>query len=151
MKKNKPTKAWIRMPLQTLQKNGMKKSTAFVLGIVIDECTDMKSGRAEITQEYICNATNYSARTVRDALKELEAMKLISVKRNGRASEYRLTGAVTILPPKKRGSESDKEKALREQEKLRQQLEMEAYLSLTNRFDDDPVEIDQAHIQANVR
>lgn len=131
-------KAWIRLPLEILQREGMKKSTAIVLGIVIDKCTDTADGSATISQAYIREATGYSDKTVRNALQELKKMELIETKHTGRASVYTLTGAVTILPPKQR--DEDKAPPIRKRTKKRKSLteeemrEMDEYLSLVNRF-----------------
>lgn len=133
-------KAWIRMPLELLQRQGMRKSTAIVLGAIIDKCTDKKGyhpkeiDRAELSQD-----TGYSVRAIGDALRELQTLQLIHAERTGRGSVYTLTGAVEILPPKKSGGGSAKAERIQREEAERIRLEQEEaeYLSLSNRFKED--------------
>ena len=117
-------KAWIRMPLELLQRQGLSKSAAITLGVIIDRCTDTPSGVAAITQQEIAAAAGYDPRTIRRALKELLELELISYELNGRAPLYKLTGCVELLPPKKRSSK----------EQLRNDAKEAAYMSLVNTY-----------------
>jgi len=118
----------------------MRKSTAIVLGDIIDRCTDRKGyhpaalDRAELSQD-----TGYSLRAIDSALRELQILDLISVERTGRGSVYTLTGAVEILPPKKSGGGSAEAERIQQEEAERIRLEQEEreYLSLSNRFKED--------------
>lgn len=131
-------KGYIRLPLELFEREGMKKSTALVLGVIIDRCTDTEVPTSIISQAYIREATGLSGKSVKNALQELKKMELIETKRTGRASIYTLTGAVTILPPKQR--DEDKAPPIRKRTKKRKSLteeemrEMDEYLSLVNRF-----------------
>lgn len=127
-------KAWIRMPLELLQRQGLSKSAAIVLGVVIDRCTDQLDGSAIISHADIAKTSGYDPRTVRRALIELERLELIEHDRTGRASRFRLTGCVELLPPKQRGTRKAQERAEREAQKIAEQAEMDEYMKLANRF-----------------
>ena len=119
------------MPLELLQRQGLSKSAAVILGIIIDRCTDQADGCAAINQQEIARAAGYDPRTVRRALIELEALKLIEHERTGRASRYKLTGCVELLPPKQR-THKQQERAAKEQA-------AREYEALANRFKEDYV------------
>lgn len=118
-------KAWIRMPLELLQRQGLSKSAAITLGVIIDRCTDNTAGAAAITQAEMSRDAGYDPRTIRRALIELEQLGLISHERTGRASAYRLTGCVELLPPKQRTAAAKTAAAAKQA----------AYESCVNRFD----------------
>lgn len=120
-------KAWIRMPLELLQRNGLSKSAAITLGVIIDRCTDTTTGTAAITQAELSHESGYDPRTIRRALIELEALELIAHERTGRASTYSLTGCVELLPPKQR--------SVAAATKTRAAAKQAAYESCVNRFD----------------
>lgn len=128
------TKAWIRMPLELLQRDGLSKSAAVVLGIIIDRCTDRPDGCAIISRADIAHTAGYSLATVRRALDELERLDLIEHARTGRASAYKLTGCVELLPPKQRGSIKQQQRADREAAQLRERSKAAEYLAVVNRF-----------------
>lgn len=133
-------KAWIRMPLELLQRQGMRKSTAIVLGAIIDRCTNRKGYHpAALDRAELSHDTGYSIRAIGDALRELQVLNLINVERTGRGSVYTLTGAVEILPPKKSGGNSAEVERIQQEEAERIRLEQEEadYLSLSNRFKED--------------
>lgn len=127
-------KAWIRMPLELLQREGLSKSAAIVLGIIIDRCTDRPDGCATISRADIAREAGYSRATVWRALDELERLELIEHARTGRASAYKLTGCVELLPPKQRGSIKQQQRAEKEAAQLRNEQKAAAYLSLVNQF-----------------
>ena len=128
------TKAWIRMPLELLQRDGLSKSAAVVLGVIIDRCTDRPDGCATISRADIAHTAGYSIATVRRALEELFRLDLIEHARTGRASAYKLTGCVELLPPKQRGSIKQQQRAEKEAAQLRNEQKAAAYLSLVNQF-----------------
>lgn len=122
------------MPLELLQRQGLSKSAAVILGVIIDRCTDTPTGSAVISLQELARTSGYSRSTAKRALVELETLKLIQHGRTGRASAYRLTGSVELLPPKQRGTRRAQERSATEAAKLREELEMQEYLSVTNRF-----------------
>ena len=128
-------KAWIRMPLELLQRQGLSKSAAIVLGIIIDRCTDAPTASATISRQDIVKTSGYSLSTVKRSIIELEALELIRHNRTGRASTFTLTGCVELLPPKQRTTR----RAIERSECEQADREMEEYLSLVNRFKEDVV------------
>lgn len=102
--KESTDKAWIRQPLSLLRRDGgMSKAAAVLLAVIIDRATDYNPPRpvsADIRA--LAWAAGYSDRATRSALHELVSLGLIETRRTGRASVYTLTGAVELLPPKKR-------------------------------------------------
>ena len=123
-------KAWIRMPLELLQRQGLSKSAAIVLGVIIDRCTDTPTGQAALSRQELARVSGYSLSTVKRALIELEELELIEHSRTGRASAFRLTGCVELLPPKQRGTRRALERAEREL----QARELDEYLTVVNNF-----------------
>ena len=125
------------MPLELLQRQGLSKSAAVILGVIIDRCTDQLDGCAQINQKDMATTSGYDPRTVRRALIELEALELIEHERTGRASRYKLTGCVELLPPKQRGTRKQQERAEREAQERETREMLEEYTALANRFKED--------------
>jgi DNA-binding transcriptional regulator PaaX len=140
-------KPWIRLPIDLLQRKGIKMSAAIILSAIIDRCTDTTTGTATIAQSYLAKETGCTTRTVRNAIAELEALGLIEHKRTGRASVYRLTGCADLLPPKQRTNNANNTSTTniphttwkrKKKEELSDEVkaELQDYLSLSNCFDD---------------
>ena len=125
------------MPLELLQRQGLSKSAAVILGVIIDRCTDQPDGCATINQKEMAITSGYDPRTVRRALIELEALELIEHERTGRASRYTLTGCVELLPPKQRGTRKQQERAEKEAEEQAERRRLAEYAALANRFKED--------------
>ena len=127
-------KAWIRMPLELLQRQGLSKSAAIVLGVIIDRCTDTPSGSASMSLQDLARTSGYSLSTVKRSLIELEALELIQHDRTGRSSAYTLTGCVELLPPKQRGTRKAQARSEREAAQLAAQRQLDEYAALSNHF-----------------
>lgn len=135
--KESTDKAWIRQPLALLRRDGgMSKAAAVLLAVIIDRATDYNPPRpvsADIRA--LAWAAGYSDRATRSALHELQSLGLIEARRTGRASVYTLTGAVELLPPKKRNDTQDTSSYRSRKRSSKQLSERDLeYLSLVNNF-----------------
>lgn len=143
------SKSWIKLPLALKQLPGITKAAADVGAVIIHQCAEAEP--CEISRKEIAEALGYAQSTVQCAVKALEAAGLIEAERsNGRRSRYRLTDqcrelCASALKPAAR-SQSRPRRAVTAEERKAQQLaamseqeraEMEEYLSLVNRFEED--------------
>ena len=93
------TEAWVKLPLELLQRAGISKRAAIVLAIIIDRCKHMQNLTTPITIEAITERAGMSRRTIDYAIKELKSLDLIRTQRTGRSSVYTLTpGCVELCP-----------------------------------------------------
>lgn len=134
--KESTDQAWIRQPLALLrQEGGLSKPAALVLAVLIDRATDYDPPRpVQAAISALAWSTGYSERAVRSALADLEHRGLISSRRTGRGSVYELTGAVELLPPKKRTQQPPK---ARQHKKPADTWVDPGYGDLVNRFSVD--------------
>ena len=88
---------WVRLPLDLLKREDLSKSAVTVIAILIDR--DRGSHQIEISQRELAAEAGATDRTIRNAIKELQAAELLTVKHTGRASVYDIA---QILPPKRR-------------------------------------------------
>lgn len=111
--KESTDRAWIRQPLALLRREGgLSKPAALVLAVLIDRATDYDPPRpVQASVGDLAWSTGFSERSVRAALADLVRRELISARRTGRGSVYELTGAVELLPPKKRTQQQRKKPA----------------------------------------
>lgn len=131
--KESTDRAWIRQPLALLrQEGGLSKPAALILAVLIDRATDYDPPRpVQAAVHDLAWSTGYSERAVRSALADLEHRGLISSRRTGRGSVYELTGAVELLPPKKRTEQQPK---ARQHKKPTEAWVDPGYGDLVNRF-----------------
>lgn len=146
--------AWVRLPLKLLRENGLTKSAAAVCCVLLDRATSAADVSAWITVSMsdIAADVGCDVRTVRRAVADLLGIGLIerrSGKASGASNAYRITpGCVELCgraAEAKRAVKSDAAAAPRPARRsVRRSCSAEdeeaaAYLSLVNRFADDPL------------
>jgi len=148
-------RAWIRLPLDALiASRGVTQSAVVVLAQICDRaakaCT---TSGIEVTADELAAEGGKSRRTVCRALAELQRLELIAARRTGRGSVYELRpGCVELYPTgtfdgtaragagaaaagtSRRNRQS---KQAGDQLCAAERAEMQEYLSLVNRFDND--------------
>lgn len=143
------SKSWIKLPLVLKQLPGITKAAADVGAVIVHQCAEAEP--CEISTAEIARAIGCGVSTVKRSVAALAAAELIEVERNGtHRNRYRLTDqcrelCASALKPAAR-SQSRTRRAVTAEERKAQQLaamsaaeraEMEEYLSLVNRFEED--------------
>lgn len=135
--------AWVRLPLKLLKTHGITKSAAAVCAVIVDRATSAPELYAWITVSVpdLVSDTGCSRSAVLRSLEDLERLGLIVVEHNrtaGKSNRYKLSGCVELCgraaEPKQRGTRKAQLRAADELRKAREREEMEAYMSLSNRF-----------------
>lgn len=145
------SRSWIKLPLALKQLPGITKAAADVGAVIVHQCAEAEP--CEISTAEIARAIGCGASTVKRSVAALAAADLIEVERNGtHRNRYRLTDqcrelCVSALKPAARiQSGRPPRRAVTAEERKAQQLaamsaaeraEMEEYLSLVNRFEED--------------
>lgn len=146
--------AWIRVPLKLLREHGLTKSAAAVCCVLLDRATSAADVSAWVTVSMsdIAADVGCDVRTVRRAVADLLEIGLIerrSGKSSGVSNAYRITPGCVELCGRaaevKHTAGADAAAAPRSaRQKQRRScpaddMDAAAYLSLVNRFDDDPL------------
>lgn len=144
--------AWVRLPLKLLRENGLTKSAAAVCCVLLDRATSAADVSAWITVSMsdIAADVGCDVRTVRRAVADLIEIGLLerrSGKASGASNAYRITpGCVELCgraAETKRTARSDAAAPRPARRSVRscptEDEEAAAYMSLVNRFDDDPL------------
>ena len=143
--------AWVRLPLKLLRENGLTKSAAAVCCVLLDRATSAADVSAWITvpMSDIAADVGCDVRTVRRAVADLIEIGLVerrSGKSSGASNAYRITpGCVELCgraAETKRTARSGAAAAAPRATRRScpaEDAEAAAYMSLVNRFDDDPL------------
>jgi DNA-binding transcriptional ArsR family regulator len=139
-------RAWIRLPLDALiASRGVTQSAVVVLAQICDRAAKACTTTGiEVTADELAAEGGKSRRTVCRALAELQRLELIAARRTGRGSVYELRpGCVELYPDgtfdgTARAGTSRQNKQ-NKQMLVSEQAQMQEYLSLVNRFDDEPL------------
>ena len=144
------TKAWVKLPLELLKRNGISRQAAVLLAVIIDECKHKSDLSAPIRADTLTAKSSMSRRTVFRTLAELRELGLIEVQRTGRTSIYTLTQGCVELCPNAVQDEQPKQQQPTPRARARKQhkaptedelRKMKEYTALANRFlDSDPDE-----------
>ena len=144
------SKSWVKLPLALKQLPGITKAAADVGAVIVHHCAEAEP--CEISRKEIADCLGYSSMTVWRAVAALVAADLIEVEHNGtHRNRYRLTErckelCASALKPARIQSSRPPRRAATAEERRAQQLaamsaaeraEMEEYLSLVNRFEED--------------
>ena len=145
------SRSWVKLPLALKQLPGITKAAADVGAVIVHQCAEAEP--CEISTAEIAEALGYNRETVKRAVRALVAADLIEAERsNGKRSRYRLTElcrqtcASALKPAARIQSGRPPRRAATAEERKAQQLaamsaaeraEMEEYLSLVNRFEED--------------
>lgn len=144
------SKSWVKLPLALKQRPGITKAAADVGAVIVHHCAEAEP--CEISTAEIADSLGYCVLTVKRSVAALVAAGLIEAERsNGRRSRYRLTDqcrelCASALKPAARISGRPPRRAVTAEERKAQQLaamsaaeraEMEEYLSLVNRFEEE--------------
>ena len=136
--------AWVRLPLKLLKQHGITKSAAAVCAVIVDRATSAAElyDWVTVSAADLVADTGYTRRTVQRSIDDLVRIGLIDRdinKINGCANRYRLRSDCIDLcgnaaKPKQRGTRKAQLRAAKELQEVREREEMEAYMSLSNRF-----------------
>lgn len=142
--------AWVRLPLKLLKQHGITKSAAAVCAVIVDRATSAAElyDWVTVSAADLVADTGYTRRTVQRSIDDLVRIGLIDRETNkisGCTNRYRLRSDCIDLcgnaaNPKQRGARRAQLRAIEERRKQQEREEMEAYMSLSNRFlggDDD--------------
>lgn len=143
------SRSWIKLPLALKQLPGITKAAADVGAVIVHQCAEAEP--CEISRKEIAEALGYAQSTVQYAVKALKAAGLIEVERcTTKRSRYRLTQhcrelCASALKPAARSQSRPRRAATAEERKAQQlaamsaaeRAEMEEYLSLVNRFEEE--------------
>lgn len=95
-------KAWVRLPLAMLRAEGITPTDCNILAVIIDKCYEHADRKCHIERQKIAAAVGCSVRQVSASVKKLITLQLIERHDTGRVAVYVLTGAVSVLGPKKK-------------------------------------------------
>ena len=136
--------AWVRLPLKLLKQHGITKSAATVCTVIVDRATSAANlfDWVSVSAADLVGDTGYTRRTVQRSIDDLVRIGIIereSNKSSGCTNRYRLRSDCIELcgkaaHPKQRGTRKAQLRAAEELRKAREIEEMEAYMSLSNRF-----------------
>ena len=136
--------AWVRLPLKLLKLHGITKSAATVCTVIVDRATSAVElyDWVTVSAADLVADTGYTRRTVQRSIDDLVRIGIIERETNkisGCTNRYRLRSECIDLcgraaEPKQRGTRKAQLRAADELRKAREREEMEAYMSLSNRF-----------------
>lgn len=134
------TPPWVRLPMEVLKREDMTKSDILLLAVLIDQLIMLPDKSAAINQNQLAEVTGLCIRSIQYAERHLVELGLITKTRTGRETIYTLAGAAAteeILPKKRAAQTYSSRKKTAKPMTTKEIEEMNAYLSLVNRFKDD--------------
>lgn len=134
--KKESEKAWVRLPLALLKAEGITPTDCNVLAVIIDKCYEHTDRKCHIERQKIAAAVGCSVRQVSASVRKLIELQLIERHDTGRVAVYVLTGAVSVLGPKRQKQPTAPARSSRRPTAAAPDpdFDVEGYLSTVNRI-----------------